>query len=84
MTPAEQDQDLLEYEEAEPNRLLEDSVFDLLLEKPREQILELPADTRAAFYSTLKWHARERMTSDLSEGMVIGDKTMADFESEED
>lgn len=84
MSAEHDDQDLQQYEKAEPKRVLEDSVFELLLDKPREQILELPADTRAAFYATLKWHARERMTSDLSEGMVIGNKTMADFEDEED
>lgn len=70
-----------EYDQAPPDRLMEDSEFDPIHLMDAQSIVSLPDDTRRRFFSTAKYHAwkRQEIDEETIDAMVVGGRTGADI-----
>ena len=68
-----------EYDQAPEKRILDDDQFERIQDLTDKEFATLTRDQRAAFYSTSKWHAGQRMSMDSLEGMTVGGKSVDDI-----
>lgn len=67
------------YEQAEPQRLLTEADYGRINDLPDASRDRLPEDILRRYYSTAKWHSRQKFTLDSIEGIVVGGKTVGEI-----